>query len=107
MERAAHQHGAAAISAVDGSGDHRDETVRAVRTERYKLVEASMDGTEVLFDLAADGAEQTDLRARNPELARQVRAFASDRRGPAVGTAASIAPGVATRERLRALGYEN
>lgn len=97
---------AAALSEVDGSVDHHNGGVKAIRTERYKLIESSTDGSEMLFDLAADRGERNDLRQQHPELAQTVRALLGHRqRGPVVAAAPPITPDAATRERLRALGY--
>jgi arylsulfatase A-like enzyme len=94
------------ISEVDGSVEKRKGTVKALRTERHKLIESTIDGSEMLFDLGADRAETTDLAAQQPDLARQVRALADGRpRGPAAGAAPTVTLDNAMRERLRALGY--
>lgn len=43
--------------------------VRAVRTERWKLVHFSPEDEQVLFDLAADAGETEDVRAAHPGVA--------------------------------------
>jgi len=101
-----HEVRAATLSEVDGSVDHHGGGVRAIRTARYKLIQWSIDGSEVLFDLTADRAERTDLRAQHPDIAQAVRSRVSDRpRGPVVAAAPAVTPDSATRERLHALGY--
>ena len=69
---------AAALSHVDGSVEHHNgHAVRAIRT-KHKLIESSIDNTEMLFDLTADRAERTDRRQQDPELARALRTLASE-----------------------------
>ena len=97
---------AVAVSEVDGSIEKRAGRAKAVRTERYKLIESSVDNSELLFDLRADPAERRDLRGANAELAAQIRAAAgAEPRRPAVAAAPQRTPDAATGERLRALGY--
>jgi arylsulfatase A-like enzyme len=95
-----------AISEVDGSIVQKTGTVKAIRTDRYKLVESSIDGSEKLFDLRADPDERRDLRSEEPAVARQVQALAGARDGkPPVAAAQVATPDAGVRERLRALGY--
>ena len=96
----------AAVSEVDGSVERKQGTVRAVRTERYKLIESSIDGSEILFDVLADPAESHDLRAERGDLAGTLRGSLDRRAGEK--SVAGVSAGSldeATRERLRALGY--
>jgi hypothetical protein len=91
---------------VDGSVEKRNGTVKAIRTHRHKLIESSIDGSAMLFDLGADPAETSDVAATEPEIARHVRALAIGRpRGLAAGAAPTVTLDHAMRERLRALGY--
>jgi arylsulfatase A-like enzyme len=84
---------------------------RCVRQDRFKLVQVPFAGREMLFDLAADPAEQDDLfRRPTPEVA----ATANRLRGLLEDWAASARPLPSrfdpaqrdeTLERLKALGY--
>ena len=95
-----------AISEVDGSTERKQGTVRAIRTDQYKLIESSIDGSELLFDLSTDPAERRDLRPSRTDLAQQLRKAADGRhRGPPATPAPAIIPDGQLRERLRALGY--
>jgi len=97
---------AATLSEVDGSVDHENGAVRAIRTERFKLIESGIDDSEMLFDLTADRAERADLRPQHPKIAETVRARVSDRPCGGLGPAApDRTPDSATQERLRVLGY--
>lgn len=94
------------ISEVDGSVGKREGTVKAFRTGRHKLIESTLDGSQKLFDLNADRGETTDLAAKQPEVASQVRALAGGRPSePAAGAAPTVTLDNVMRERLRALGY--
>ena len=95
-----------AISEVDGSIERKAGSVHAVRTDQYKLIDSSIDGSAMLFDLPADPGERRDLHAEKADVAREMRAAAaSQQHAPAVAAAPAITPDAATRERLRALGY--
>ncbi|HVR27890.1 MAG TPA: sulfatase [Thermoanaerobaculia bacterium] len=80
---------------------------RALRTERFKLVERPRpEGgwTAALYDLADDPQETRDLAAERPELTARMRAELE----AALGDAAESPPAELTRseiEALRALGY--
>ncbi len=45
----------------------------AIRLGRYKLLHFFDDGRDELYDLAADAGESSNLAARRPELARELR----------------------------------
>jgi len=71
--------------------------VRAVRTERWKLVHSSPEDERVLYDLAADPREERDVRAAHPAVADSLEALlwawheASARRPSAGGAPAEMA----------------
>jgi arylsulfatase A-like enzyme len=94
------------ISEVDGSLEKTKGVVRAVRTDRYKLIESEIDGSSMLFDLSSDRAEKQNLLEQKPDLVKELRA-ARDRQlqAPAVAAAPVVTPDEGVRERLRALGY--
>jgi len=77
----------------------------ALLRDATKLV-VTADGESLLFDLAADPAERQSVAAAAPErvaeLKQQLAQAAQPEPAPALRT-----PDAATRERLRALGYEN
>jgi arylsulfatase A-like enzyme len=94
-----------AISEVDGSLERKPGSVRAVRSERYKLIESSINGSEALFDLSADPSESHDLHAERTDVAHSMRrAAAGPQRAPRA-PATAVTPDDALREQLRALGY--
>ena len=109
---------------------HDNGWIRAVRDGSWKLIVADPlgqkfpeyrlrgDPPEMLFDLATDPGEKTNLRDREPAKAAELRALLDRRFAPlaAAATAADGAPETAPaeatapedvkrRERLRALGY--
>jgi arylsulfatase A-like enzyme len=94
-----------AISEVDGSIERKQGTVRALRTDQHKLIESSIDASEMLFDLPADPTEVRNLRQERPDLAQELRAAGRRRAAPAVAAAPVVTPDAGVLERLRALGY--
>ena len=92
--------------------DRPDVRYRVYREDDWKLVTMS-DGTQVLFDLAADPSERANVAETKPaELARLTEALETWR--AALGLpeldaemAAGKAPALdaAAQERLKALGY--
>ncbi len=94
------------ISEVDGSLEKNRGSVRAVRTDRYKLIESQIDGTSMLFDLSADRAEKQNLLEQKPELAEALRTQRDQQlQAPVAAAAPIVTPDEGVRERLRALGY--
>jgi hypothetical protein len=86
----------------------------AVRFGDYKLITDISASSAVLYDLARDAGETTDILAREPGTAAALQQYAAEywRRSAGTGTAAATTPGTgsqaldpATKERLRALGY--
>jgi hypothetical protein len=77
--------------------------VRALRGTQYKLVESSIDGSEMLFDVPADLGEVHNLLPHRRELARRLRAAATDRRDPRRSRRRGDHTDDATRAQLRAL----
>jgi uncharacterized sulfatase len=77
-----------------------------VRLGDWKLIVGPEEGTRLLFDVARDPRERTDLAARDPERAAELERRISDWR--AQHTRAEAAPAAISDEdleRLRALGY--
>jgi arylsulfatase A-like enzyme len=96
-----------ALSQVDGSMERKPGSVTAVRTGEYTLIESSIDGSTMLFDLTVDPGEQHDLGSDKAALIDALRAAVDGRRSaPVAAAAAPITPDDAARERLRALGYD-
>lgn len=85
----------------------------AVRVGRHKLIASALpDSTEELYDLETDAGERTNLITRDTPDAAQLRAFAREywQRGSMDGGAQPHQLDEiddATRERLKALGYQN
>ena len=84
-----------------------DGQAKAIRSAQYKLIESSIDGSALLFDLTADPAEQRDLHAAQAAMADSLRAAVAPG-APAAAAAAGqpVTLNEAMRERLRALGYD-
>lgn len=83
--------------------------LRALRTERYKLIEQS-DGVVELFDLQQDRGETVNLAATHPaqlaEMQQQLRAWELAHNATEMDiTQSSLQVGDALRDRLQALGY--
>src|SRR4029453_12433487 len=85
----------------------------AVRVGRHKLIASALpDSKEELYDLETDAGERTNLITRDTPDAAQLRAFAREywQRGSMDGGAQPHQLDEiddATRERLKALGYQN
>jgi arylsulfatase A-like enzyme len=94
--------------------DHEGNVLRAMRTERWKLIESNEGNPRglpprELFDIPADPHEKTNLHDRQPEVAADLRskmdATQEFARSHAIegGGAASLSQ--SQEEALRALGY--
>ncbi len=83
-----------------------DRTLRAIRTEEYKLIVGS-DGSEELYHVAEDPTERTELSDHNPERTEALRSdlecWLSSFEHAAADTATELSG--ATKERLADLGY--
>jgi arylsulfatase A-like enzyme len=84
-----------------------DQTMRALRTERYKLIWRS-DGSMQLFDLDADPGELNDIAQASPEIRDELHALLM--RWMREHEQAHTAPAFETRDpealrQLEALGY--
>jgi arylsulfatase A-like enzyme len=96
-----------ALAEQDNPNTHLDSW----RTQRYRLIRSSADGSRQLFDLQADPLEQHDVAAEQPELVQQLEAelerakAAGQARARLYGEAreVTLTPGV--QDDLRKLGY--
>ncbi len=83
-----------------------DRSLRAIRTEEYKLIRGS-DGSEALYDVEQDPGERVDLAATEPDiaadLAADLDAWVDSFEHAAGEGAVEMAEG--TKSRLRDLGY--
>ena len=97
---------AATVSEVSRALIKEPGVLRAIRTEREKLIVSDADGTTLLFDLADDPGETRDVGALRPQdaarLSQTLRATVDDTPRP---KAVAAQPDPATLERLRSLGY--
>jgi arylsulfatase A-like enzyme len=96
-----------ALSEVHGSIERKPGEVTAVRTTEYALIESSIDGSTMLFDLTVDPGEKHDVGKERPEMIDALRAAVAG--NPLVPDAAAnppVTPDDATLEQLRALGYD-
>ncbi|RMD85389.1 MAG: hypothetical protein D6815_01945 [Candidatus Dadabacteria bacterium] len=105
--------GGQAPEAVYAEEDHEGNVLKAIRTERWKLILANEGNPRglppvALFDLKRDPAEQVNLAERMPD---RVAALRADLAVLEQAAAAQAVRGehrdidAASRERLRALGY--
>ncbi len=97
---------AGGISSDYMSGGEFYPVYRSVRRGRYKLVLEARSGSSVLYDLATDPGEHTDVSASHPQVAAELREVAQKRYS--VERARPEAPVQIDAEdaaRLRALGY--
>jgi arylsulfatase A-like enzyme len=88
--------------------DHHNEEpdqYRMVRSAQFKLILDRRSGASVLYDLAADPAEQRDVRRERPQLAdahlAALRSFEAARKG----SGPSVELSSEERDALRELGY--
>jgi len=82
-----------------------DRALRAVRTDRWKLIEGS-DGNTALYDLDSDATETRDVSRDNPETTRRLRDALADRFGVLrMASEESDRIDDRTAERLEDLGY--
>jgi len=98
----------AVIAEWADTGDDADDRRFAVRTDDWKLVRLE-DGTERLFDLAADPDERTNLIADAPDAADRLRDRLADHEqllAASGGEMASVSMDEDVKERLRDLGYQ-
>ncbi len=79
---------------------------QAVVWKRRKLI-VRHDGVELLYDLRFDPGEKTDLRARQPEVAAQLRRLLERERAGALppGKTEALPFDSETRKQLESLGY--
>jgi arylsulfatase A-like enzyme len=100
------------LSEVDASIEHEEGSVAAVRTAHHKLIRTSWDPAPLLFDLHEDPGERHDVRTKQPAVASRLGAVLQAAGLPrshskrARKETPPPTPDAATRERLRALGYE-
>jgi arylsulfatase A-like enzyme/cytochrome c-type biogenesis protein CcmH/NrfG len=76
--------------------------LRAVRDERFKLIEAPQPE---LYDLRQDPAERQNLYAAQPQTARALEGALARIAGAGWGAMAEVALDAEAREKLSALGY--
>ena len=96
-------------------GDHWERVLpglfpvfRSVRQDRYKLIRESKSGRTMLFDLATDPGEKSDILDREPEIAERLLAVMRAREAEYAGAregAETIELEDEDLDRLRALGY--
>ena len=107
--------GRSLIALIEGQADEPRAAVsemgrlRAWTEGAWKMIVDQSDGSESLFHLEDDPAEQKDLHRVHPEIAARLRQnLLRSRRGGDGGTVREMEPGIEDsdlRERLRALGY--
>jgi arylsulfatase A-like enzyme len=94
--------------------NHEGNVLRAVRTKRWKLIEANEGNprglpTSELFDVAEDPGETRDLKAQRPDAVAIMRGHLQGQQlaaeGGKVGEASSAQLSAAERAQLEALGY--
>jgi arylsulfatase A-like enzyme len=99
--------GATSAASFSAATKHR-EGVRAVRTERYKLILDGKTGAASLFDLVADPAEYHDVAASSEAQTKELLTLLSrhiDEAGRSRLRPESAAIPDEIRKRLEALGY--
>jgi arylsulfatase A-like enzyme len=93
------------VGTVPSQVSKYDRALRAVRTDRWKLIEGS-DGETALYDLDSDPTETRDVSRDNPETTRRLRDALADRFG-VLRMASEEGDRIddRTAERLEDLGY--
>jgi arylsulfatase A-like enzyme len=93
------------VDSFDPAATKYDRALRSIRSERWKLVEASDDTVE-LYDLRDDPHEQTDRSDERPSVVERLQERLRDRLGPLTRGATDDGDiSQHSKERLEDLGY--